>query len=140
MKELKEIPKQNPFRVPDNYFNDLSERIIAEVSAVEPVAEKKGSIRRLRPFLLAAASVAILAIIGYTAISIIGKNRNNISDNAGVITEYNISYLNDIDLATLEESVSKDESFIDLSGINTNEIIDYLIIDEVTILDIYEQF
>ena len=68
MKELNDIKKQNPFKVPENYFENLSERIMSQTSATEAGIPKKSIVRRLRPFLAMAASVALFALIGYTAI------------------------------------------------------------------------
>jgi hypothetical protein len=139
MKKLNDIPKQNPFRVPEGYLESLSERITSNIHSGNILPENKGIVRRLRPFLLAAASVAILAIIGYTAIHLAVGNRNKNKNEEFITARYNSIYLNDIDVATLEENVAGNENFIEIPEVGRNEIIDYLLFENVNILDIYEQ-
>ena len=67
MKNIGNIEKKNPFKVPDNYFEDLNRRIIASTAGNEEVKPEKGMIRRLRPYIAAAAAVAVLVALGYTA-------------------------------------------------------------------------
>ncbi|MGD0581812.1 MAG: hypothetical protein ABR974_02570 [Bacteroidales bacterium] len=139
MKKLDEIPKNNPFRVPENYFGNLTDRIISHTSETGPAHEKKGTVRKLKPFLLAAASVAILAIIGYTAIYFADRSPDrSLTENIAESRFDNI-YLNDIDMATLEENVAGNENFIEIPDLSRNEIIDYLLAEDINVLDIYEQ-
>ena len=35
MKKLNDIDKKNPFKVPDNYFEDVNRKIISATSGVE---------------------------------------------------------------------------------------------------------
>jgi hypothetical protein len=139
MKELNDIPKQNPFKVPENYFENLTDRIISQTSAIETVPQKKSIVRRLRPFLAVAASVALLALIGYTALYFIGNGQRRSSSEVAVSDKYSSIYLNDIDITTLEENVAENETLIEIPEISKNEIIDYLISEDINILDIYEQ-
>jgi hypothetical protein len=139
MKELNDIQKKNPFKVPENYFENLTDRIISQTSAIETSPQKQSIIRRLRPFIAAAASVAVLAAIGYTAFYFAGNGRRSLSSEAAISDRYSTMYLNDIDITTLEDNVEENESFIEIPDISRNEIIDYLISEDINILDIYEQ-
>jgi len=138
MKELKEIPKENPFKVPENYFNELEGRILAVTTGAEKAAVKKGRIRMLLPYLAAAASVAILAIIGYSVFfrGEYGTNRDMIPEIT--VNDFTDNYLNDIDLITLEDKVAESGLFIERTGVSKGEIIDYLVSENIDVLDIYE--
>lgn len=61
---LKDMPKGNPFRVPDNYFETLTDRIMKQIpeETPVPVAEKVTMMDRLRPLLYLAAMFAGMAI------------------------------------------------------------------------------
>jgi vacuolar-type H+-ATPase subunit F/Vma7 len=139
MKELNDIKKQNPFKVPENYFENLSERIMSQTSATEAGIPKKSIVRRLRPFLAMAASVALFALIGYTAIYYINNPHRRSSSSVAASDKYNSIYLNEIDISTLEENVADNETLIEIPEISRTEIIDYLISEDINILDIYEQ-
>jgi hypothetical protein len=139
MKEFDDIPKNNPFRVPENYFGNLTERIISGTTAVKASNEKKGIVRKLRPFILAAASVAILAVAGYAAFYLSGGFQKGSMNETAASGRYNNIYVNDIDVATLEENVAGNEYILEIPDVNRNELIDYLLSEDVNILDIYEQ-
>lgn len=61
---LKDMPKGNPFRVPDNYFETLTDRIMQQIpeETPMPVAEKVTLVDRIRPLLYLAAMFAGMAI------------------------------------------------------------------------------
>jgi hypothetical protein len=139
MKELNDIPKQNPFRVPENYFGNLTERVISRTTSAETQSPGKTKVRRLRPFIAVAASVALISLIGYTAFYFAGSARKGSSAGTDLTGKYTSIYLNDIDIATLEENVTVNATEPDLPEITKNEIIDYLISEDINILDIYEQ-
>jgi hypothetical protein len=139
MKQLNDIPKENPFRVPDRYFENLTERVMNATSGIEPAEEKKSIIRIIRPYIAVAASILFLALIG-TAVLYMSKSmdRNYLSADL-TINELNTNYINDIDLLTLEEKVTDPDIFDRIPDVSSNEIIDYLISENIDVLDIYEQ-
>lgn len=138
MEEHKDIPKENPFKVPDRYFEDLAGRIMSATSGIEPSAEKKSIFRRMSPYLAAAATVAIVAVIGFSAFYVISSKSSREGRIDLTLNEININYINDIDLLTLEESVSDLATFDRVPEMNSNEIIEYLVSENIDILDIYE--
>lgn len=139
MKEIKDIPKQNPFRVPGDYFENLIERVMAKTSIIEPQEEKKVVVRRIRPFIAVAASIAFIAAIGLGIIYLTGNGHKRQSAELTAAADFNNVDLSDIDVATLEEKVAENESLQEVPDISRNEIIDYLIFEDINILDIYEQ-
>lgn len=108
--------KNNPFKVPEGYFEQFSENLMAQIpenrdtiriAAAEP--QKKGMIRYLRPVIgIAAASVAIFFSIGI----------------------YN--YSTNIDKQAAEQFTAQQSSneiiddFCDYSRIEHSEIYDYV--------------
>ena len=58
---IERVGKENPFRVPEGYFDTLAEQVMARVNAEAP-APRKARVVWLRPVLLAAASVCALFI------------------------------------------------------------------------------
>jgi hypothetical protein len=138
MKELKDIPKENPFKVPENYFEELEGRIFAATSSAELAPLRKGVIRRLLPYLAVAASAALLIIIGYSVLNRgqNGNGRNLIPEIT--VNEFTETYLNDIDIITLEDKVAESGVFIGRTGVSKGDIIDYLVNENIDVLDIYE--
>ena len=139
MMGLDDIENKNPFRVPDNYFENINRKIISDTAGFEEGNEDKSIIRKIRPYLAAAASIAVIAILGYTAIYFTGRRDNNLMFPEMTLSDLPDSYLNDIDILTLEENVATSGFFQEESGVNNEDIIDYLVFENIDIYDIYEQ-
>ena len=138
MKELNDIPGKNPFKVPDNYFEEVNRKIISATSDIDKEVLKVGIFNRFRTSLLIAASVAGLILISYTTIKLLTPARVN-SQVSAVLHEISPdSYLNDIDLTLLEENASLVLSE-ELPDVSNKDIIDYLLNENVEINDIYAQ-
>jgi len=138
MKKLNEIPGKNPFRVPESYFEDVTRKIISETSGSESGISQRGPIRKLKPLFAVAASIAAFILISYTALKIfIPGNANQIVTEISE-QEFFETYLNDIDLLTLEEQTRTLTPVIDLDDVNTSEITDYLLFINIKENEIYE--
>lgn len=138
MKSLGDIEKKNPFKVPENYFEDFNKRILEATAGSEQELQRKGIIRKLRPYLAAAASIAVLVALGYTAIWFIGNNKSELTFPDMSLSELPDSYLNDIDILTLEENVAAGGFFEEETGVDNEDIIDYLVLENIDVYDIYE--
>jgi hypothetical protein len=138
MKKIEDIPDKTPFKVPEGYFDEVNDRIIRATSGKIPDEKKSSIYHRIRPFLLAAASVAGFILLSYTAIRLVNSRKS--SHAAGIMTiDYNSPVFNDLDIYSIEEnaaSVSVPEQGPDVSE---SEIIDYLVLDNIEINEIYEQ-
>jgi hypothetical protein len=138
MKTLNEIPRENPFKVPENYFEEVNLRIIASTSGAADKVVKTGLYHILRPYLLAAASVALLAVLSYTAIRIFipGTREPGLTELSA--EELSLSYIDEIDIRTLE-NIADPEAFSNrIPAISKPEIIDYLLLENIDLNDIYE--
>jgi len=138
MKMLDEIPKRNPFRVPGNYFEEINMKIISSTSEKAPVSRKPGIYSGFRPYLALAAAVAAFVLLGYAALKILGGDKErNITAESG-IQEYSIPELNEIDIATLEEYAANSLTYDERPDVSNSTIIDYLILENIEINEIYE--
>ncbi|HVN58544.1 MAG TPA: hypothetical protein VMT63_09625 [Bacteroidales bacterium] len=141
MEELKDISKQNPFRVPEGYFENLNSRIVGKAmgEVQNPDPGKRTIVRNLRIYILAAASVAILAVAGYAVFHFPGYEKKDIYTSENIIVNNNSLDVNDIDIETLENNVIAREDYFPMPHVSRNDLLDYLESEEVSIFDIYEQ-
>jgi len=139
MNKLNKIPDKNPFRVPDNYFEEVNSKILSATSGNQLEIRERSIYNRFRPYLLIAASITALVIISVAAVKLVSlsENKKQLSE---LMNEYSLdSVLNDIDLYMLEE---KSEDLIlpqEISGVNKSEIIEYLLLENIELSEIYEQ-
>jgi hypothetical protein len=138
MKTLDEIPRKNPFKVPGNYFEEATGRIIASTSGSTEKVVKTSIYRRLRPYLVAAASVALFAVLSYSVARIIipGTRETGIPEIS--FDEFSSSYIDDIDINTLEDGTDPAALSDEMPVISKPEIIDYLLLENIDLNDIYE--
>jgi hypothetical protein len=139
MKKLNDIPGKNPFKVPDNYFEEVNRKIISATSDIDNEVLKVGIFTRFRTSLLIAASVAGLILISYTTIKLLTPARVN-SQVSEVLHEMSPDlYLNDVDLSSLEENASSLFLSEESPDVSKKDIIDYLLNENIEINDIYAQ-
>ena len=139
MTKLNDIPPKNPFKVPDNYFDEVNRKIISAASGIEPVVRKISIYHRFRTSILIAASVTGFIIISYGTIKLINSDRSK-STVSEVLYEINPdSLINDIDISSLEESASSLVIPQEELDVSKKDIIDYLLRENVEINDIYER-
>ena len=68
MRKLNDIPDKNPFKVPDNYFEDVTRKILSKTSDNRHLAIRISFLKKFRPYIAMAAAVAGFVIISYTTI------------------------------------------------------------------------
>jgi hypothetical protein len=139
MQKQNEIPDKNPFKVPENYFEEVNRKIISVTSGLNQEVKKVGLYNRFRPYLLIAASVTGFILLSYTAVKLLTPDRINSQVSEIMYEMYPESYLNDIDILTLEENAASLVLFEKGPEVNSTDIIDYLLLENIEINDIYEQ-
>jgi hypothetical protein len=139
MKKLNEIPGKNPFKVPENYFEEVNRKILLVTSDNEHEVKKSSFYYRFRTQLAVAASVAGFILLSYAAVRILTADRENLHLSEIAFGEYPESYINDIDLITIEENAALLDFTVDSPEVSKKEIIDYLLLENIEISDIYEQ-
>jgi hypothetical protein len=139
MTKLNDIPKKNPFRVPDNYFEEIDRKIISVTSGSDSGIRKISIYNRFRRSLLIAASIAGFILISFAAIKLFTPDKKNYKVSE-VLNEINPdSIMNEIDLSSLEEHASSLVLPDEGPDVSKKDIIDYLLLNNVDINDIYEQ-
>ena len=138
MKQLENIPRCNPFKIPEGYFDEVNRKIISEASAADKPSRRIGAFHRLRPYLVAAASVSLFILLGYTAIRFFTTDKHHISKE--MISDESLApYLNEIDIYALEQSAESIPVQEKMPEAGENELIDYLMFENIDINEIYEQ-
>lgn len=139
MKEFKEISEKSPFKVPENYFEEVNRKIITSTSGCGSMVKEKNLYRKLIPYLAVAASVALLTLLSYTTIYVISSGRNKPIMPEISLNEFSDNYFNDIDILTLEQNAGSIDPDIAQLNINSNDIIDYLLFENIEINVLHEQ-
>jgi hypothetical protein len=139
MKKLNDIPDKNPFKVPENYFEDVNRKIISATSGTSREVRKVNFYNRFRTSILIAASVTGIIIISYSAIKLFAPVRSN-TQVSEILHEINPdSLVYDIDIASIEESASSLELSEEGPDVSKKDIIDYLLQENIDIDDISQQ-
>ncbi len=139
MKKIKNIPEKNPFKVPENYFEEVNRKIISATVGIERETKKISMYNRFRPYLLIAASVTGLILITYSVRTVVTHSRNNTNLSESYYDEEYQEYLNEIDIADLEEKTASLIEFEEGPMVSKSDIIDYLMLENIEIEEIYEQ-
>jgi len=114
------MKKDQPFKVPEDYFETLSDRIEERVEKEEnPI--KEGVLHALKPYIWMAASIIGMALIVKVIIT------NSVPDD---FENYKISKINTVSdtPSTISPIIDTDYEWTsdDMSDITTDEIIEYL--------------
>jgi hypothetical protein len=139
MNKLNEIPKMNPFKVPENYFEDVNRKIISATSERTEEIRRINFFSRNKYYLLIAASVTAFLVLGYMAVIFLNPENKKLQLSEVVTEESPEMYLNDIDIYTLEETIVPVSASLEESEISKADIIDYLMLNDIEINDIYAQ-
>lgn len=83
--ELSKIKKENPFRVPENYFEDFSARLQSKIDAEQNAVpgRRNNIIRYLKPAIGLAAGFALVFSLAYWPLKTLTPNRiaeNNVQE------------------------------------------------------------
>ncbi len=143
MKPEDEIKNSNPFKVPDGYFENLTDRTMSAISKIrkeEETVEKRPARKvSLRPYLALAAAIVGFAVIATVMIRLV---TGPVKDNAGNYTTelYSDLALEDIDTYLIESELSQagvtENPELD-ETVSSEAIIDYLLQENVDVDDIY---
>jgi hypothetical protein len=139
MKKSDNIQNNNPFKVPENYFEEVNKKIISATSDADPEIRKVNAFNRFRTRILIAASVAGFILISYTAIKLLTPAGVNSQVSETLKEMSPDAFINDIDLSALEENASSLILFDEGFDVSKKDIIDYLLRENVELNDIYAQ-
>jgi hypothetical protein len=137
MEELKNILKKNPFKTPENYFEEIDERILAKTIDSD-IVSKKGSInRRLSSFLKIAAALTGVALISYFTVKYLAPGIDSNALSGITIEQYTDMYSFDIDESELEGDFLEKEPVLS-TDVTKSDIVNYLEGEDIYLSDIYE--
>ena len=142
MKSIDDIKKENPFKVPDGYFDSLTERTLSAVKDI-PVSESipaknHGGKVKIMPFLALAAAIAGFAVLTAGMVKLVTRDSDSNTKQAqnGVYTDLATE---EIDTYIIENEWSVPEVVSGGEGeIQSEAIIDYLVLENVEPSEIYE--
>ena len=143
MEPGEEIKKSNPFKVPEGYFESLTERTM---SAIKSDQEKETNeikpVRRLdvRSLLAMAAAVAAFALVTTVTVRLVtgGRDKHQQSEENGFYADLAVE---EIDTYLIESEWNETElpdTREAKEAISTDAIIDYLMTETIDLNDIYE--
>ena len=139
MQKLNEIPGNNPFKVPENYFEEFNRRIINSTPGLPVSVKRIGFYNRFKPYLLIAAAVTILVFLSFGAIKLFRPDKNQLQLSEVINPEFSESVINEFDLSTLEENAATIVMTDEAPSVNKSDIIDCLLQENIEISDIYER-
>ena len=139
MQKINDIRSKNPFKVPENYFEEANRKILSATSGHNKEAKKISIFSRYRPYLMIAASVTGFIILSYTALKLLVPEKQSAQVAELNYEDYPEMYINEIDILSLEESAASLDLFEELPEVNSTDIIDYLLLENIELNDIYEQ-
>ncbi len=127
--ELSKLKKENPYRVPEHYFDDFSARLQMKIQAEKAVPVKQNRmIQFLKPALGLAASFALIFMLVYWPIKTFTPKQiaNNGSETVMTINEEYLSMVERMDENSFYALLDEPESSVNYSDedliayINTN--------------------
>jgi len=120
-----EISKDNPFRVPDNYFDEVKTDIYAKTREAGKKESKKGIFTVLKPAMMMAAAMLTFVIISYSILRLLFPEYNRTE-------EQNFSELvYHFDEAELIDELSENNNYEEALPAEQSEIINYLMDSDI---------
>jgi hypothetical protein len=137
MKKADQENIANPFKVPDNYFEEVNRRIIAATSGSVKEPVKISVFNRFRTSILVAASITGFLIISYSAIRLLSNEKEK-APVSEILNEISTeSFMNEIDISELEETLGQPVNSELRPDVTSKEIVDYLLFENIEISEIY---
>ena len=134
MKDKGEYKKKDAFRVPENYFEDFTEKITSGISR-ENESRRTGLFKLIRPHLMLAASMAVIVIISFTLLTVVlpGMDKSQGAIEPADIESLLAYEMSEPELIEALEGRAQDEPLSDpLDEISDEDLIEYLINSGIT--------
>lgn len=142
--ELEKLKTDSGFRVPNAYFDSLSSRIIDKINSKETIELSPRSwISLVKPHLALVAFFTGVAFIAYFGFSFLKTNKSLEPVSNETITEF-ISYyysgVNEYELFDVSDDLIPDTWPEEFDITEDEELIDYLMYQEVDVSSIINEF
>lgn len=142
--KLEQISKENPFKTPDNYFDNFAVRMAEKISQSDIAKARRPMFAWGRPQIAAIVAFASIAILVVVGIKFYQNNRPISSQELAEAMEYSIvsemdenEIINQLDAVNNRHSLSND-SIAKIKEGHSKQLIDYLSkedLDMNTIID-----
>ncbi len=142
--KLSNIKKENPFKIPEGYFDNFSSRLSEKIHGRETPGFYEKHVLTLKPYLVAAALIVAVIITGKILYNMFYHESNigdlKSSEIADLISEdaYYISEESIMDIIYANDIAEEDNKTDDDNNKMTNEVIDYLIDEDIDLIDIID--
>ena len=142
--ELSKINRENPFNVPEDYFDNFSSRLHDEIHASEAPGFYEKYVLAVKPYLAVAAffvGVIILGIVFYNIFFPGNSIKELKPDEIVELINEDAYYLSEesiLEIIYMNDAEDGDEKADNYGENLTNEVIDYLINEEINITDIID--
>lgn len=141
MERHNNMKKENPYKVPDNYFEEVTEKIMDQTRSSSKHRKERSIPRIIKPAVMMAAAMIGLVIISYTGLRILFPEKDQIYlSTLTEITEYAMSEINESEI--IDHLLLEGEDFLPDDSENSfnEEIIEYLIDNNIDYSTILEHF
>lgn len=118
---------ENPFKVPENYFEALPDRITQRINSIDQEQDRKPKVT-FRNGIISIAAVLILALGVFSVLSLLNENKTielTSQDISQLFDDYIVDFEEDAVVDLWKTGYIETESFDSLTEVD--EIIDYLI-------------
>ena len=115
-----DLKRDNPFRIPENYFENFADRLNIKISKEQEVLEKRSLYIILKPFLTLAASFVLVMVLIYIPYKkyyladsknlVLIRSINSKSDSAGSLPRALISNFSDEQFMSALSELERPES------------------------------
>ena len=138
MDQLKNNGSKNPFRVPENYFEELTERILDNTSEKGSFGRKL-TLSALKPYYTLAAVIAGTAIITFAILQVTTPySRVTSGGNNEIIADVPQFLIDGMDMYIIESQLNDETSDeLEPSADDRELIIEYLMLNEVDMSLLY---
>jgi hypothetical protein len=140
MEKSDKIPGGNPFKVPDNYFEEVKRKIVKSTSEKSVEIRKPDVFIKRSLWLRIAASVAIMCVLAFTGMFYFSQQERKAILSASSSEEFSPVLLEEIDITSLEGNITLEGVPPMGYQVEANDIIDYLLSDNIDITEIEEHF
>ena len=135
-KEPGKLFKENPFQVPDGYFDSLSGKITQKIREQDSIPEKKKY--KIQPLYkwVAAAAILVLSIFVFSHLLTDDKNAITTDEQMAFFLDYAPMHWKEV---ALTEIISEDEIGVESEINDWSEIIDWSDWNDQRLLDVWDQ-
>ncbi|MBN2482077.1 MAG: hypothetical protein JXB19_10075 [Bacteroidales bacterium] len=138
--ELAKISKEIPFRIPENYFEEFPDRLQGRIRAREKTGVDEKRMMAFKPYLAAAVLIIVALISGTLIFRNIAQKRSlqNLHAEISQTVERELYYISEETILRVMNYTTGQEA-VTISN-HTEEIIDYLMNEDIPLNEIIDAF